>query len=484
MTVLEQLIFATIAFLVISVLIFYWRRKRLYNLADKIPGENGLPFLGVLHKFTKSDLNEYHKEIMKLILKNKPISKTWFGPQFVILTEDAECIHKILNSSHTQNKPSYFYKGMMIDEGLLAINGHQYDKHRKILNKSFTPNMLQKFIPTFNEKSRVCMMNLSKRLSSDEAFDIFKYVGACTLDSFISGHYNYDQNFYDSDLVKIIEESRSLVMKKVVRPWYNIKILFKNSSLRHQMEYYYERLLRILNDIKTNNLQNPNTKLPDLVLNLLMKSKNNFTEEEIRDEMITFIYAGYETTAISLSSILLMLAMHKDVQQKVIDEIDEIVSSNEEISNETLLKFSYVELVIKESLRLFPAAGITGRQSTEEIELADYTIPKGTLFVLSIFDMQRSSKYWGDDALQFNPDRFLPENIENVNSHAYVPFSGGKRICIGWKYSMIFMKIFLIHFFKNYTIDTKQEFKDINFDIIPLMIISQGYMINIQKRQK
>jgi cytochrome P450 len=116
-----------------------------------------------------------------------------------------------------------------------------------------------------------------------------------------------------------------------------------------------------------------------------------------------------------------MLAMHKDAQKKVIDEIDEVVASVEEIDNETLSKFTYVELVIKEALRLFPAGGIIGRQSTEEINLGGYVIPKDTVMILSVYGMQRSPKFWGDDAHLFKPERF---ESGNINPHAFAPFSG------------------------------------------------------------
>jgi cytochrome P450 len=119
-----------------------------------------------------------------------------------------------------------------------------------------------------------------------------------------------------------------------------------------------------------------------------------------------------------------MLAMHKDVQEKAIIEIDELVGSAEVLDNELLMKMTYLEMVIKESLRLFAPGGILGRQTTNEMELSGYTLPKDTVLVLSIHGMQRNPKYWGEDAHLFRPDRFEPENMEKVNPHAFEPFSG------------------------------------------------------------
>lgn len=178
-----------------------------------------------------------------------------------------------------------------------------------------------------------------------------------------------------------------------------------------------------------------------------------------------------------------MLAMHKDAQQKVIEEIDAILGSGDEIDSEDLTKFTYTEMAIKESLRLLGPGGILARQTSQEMELGGYTIPKDTTLVLSIFGMQRSPKYWGNDAHLFRPERFEPENIKNIHPHAMAPFSGGKRICIGYKYAMAFMKIFIAHFFKEFTIDSNLKYDEINFDMIPTLFVSQKYMISLRKRK-
>jgi cytochrome P450 len=121
-----------------------------------------------------------------------------------------------------------------------------------------------------------------------------------------------------------------------------------------------------------------------------------------------------------------MLAMHKDSQQKMIDEIDEIVGPGDDITNEDLSKFTFTEMVIKESLRLLGPGGTLGRTTSQEMELGGYTIPKGACFVLNMYKMHRSPKYWGEDAHLFRPERFEPENIKNIHPHAFAPFSGMK----------------------------------------------------------
>jgi cytochrome P450 len=120
---------------------------------------------------------------------------------------------------------------------------------------------------------------------------------------------------------------------------------------------------------------------------------------------------------------LMMLGMHQDVQQKVMDEINEIYMSEActDYTMDFLHKFSYLEAVIKETMRLFPEAPIIARESSEEVDINGYLIPKGTNILISIIGMHRDEKYWGSDALKFKPERFL-EELEHPM--AFTPFSG------------------------------------------------------------
>lgn len=125
-----------------------------------------------------------------------------------------------------------------------------------------------------------------------------------------------------------------------------------------------------------------------------------------------------------------MLAMHEDVQQKLFNEIEKIVEDkNEEINDSQLHKMNYLEMVIKETMRLFPVLPIHAREASEDIELENFTIPAGANIVISVFNAHRNPKNWGEDAEKFIPERFLPENFEKLHSYAFIPFSRGDRNC-------------------------------------------------------
>ena len=120
---------------------------------------------------------------------------------------------------------------------------------------------------------------------------------------------------------------------------------------------------------------------------------------------------------------LMMLGMHHDVQEKVMEEINEIYT-NEAYTDYTmdfLQKFTYLEAVIKETMRLFPEGPLIARESSGEVDLNGHLIPKGAIMLISIIGMHRDEKYWGTDVHKFRPDRFL-EELEHPL--AFTPFSG------------------------------------------------------------
>lgn len=184
-----------------------------------------------------------------------------------------------------------------------------------------------------------------------------------------------------------------------------------------------------------------------------------------------------------MSAALLMMAIHQDVQEKVLQEIEDVIgSSNEQVDYEILNKLSYLEMVIKESMRLFPVLPVIGRHCKKDVELKKCVIPAGASIMINIFRTQRSTANWGEDAHLFNPERFTAENISKIHPYAFIPFSGGPRICIGLKYAMHVMKIILVHFVKNYKITTSLKYEELQMKIAVSLKISQKYMIEIEKR--
>lgn len=150
---------------------------------------------------------------------------------------------------------------------------------------------------------------------------------------------------------------------------------------------------------------------------------------DIREEIDTFMFAGHDTTTSAMSFCLLNIAKHPKIQQRVFEEIQSIngESGEEALTLKDLNNLNYLEMVIKETLRLYPSAPVFARTLPEEITIGDYTFPQNCNVYISPFIMGRDATIF-PDPLEFKPERFDFETTnEKINPYAYIPFSAGKN---------------------------------------------------------
>ncbi|XP_050664769.1 uncharacterized protein LOC126965293 isoform X2 [Leptidea sinapis] len=217
----------------------------------------------------------------------------------------------------------------------------------------------------------------------------------------------------------------------------------------------------------------------DILLDL-EETDASFTEERMRGEVNTIIVAGQETVATTLFFCFLTLGDHKDVQEKMVKEIKQVMGEEKcDVTKEHLSMMPYCEAVINETMRLYPAAPGVMRYADRDVKLDSCTIIKGTNVALDFWSMGRSEKEWGQDALEFKPERWLPPNPPRSTP---VAFSLGKRACIGKKYAIPVLKTILIHCIRDYEIIAEPN-ENLEFKVdIALRTIS-GHLIQVKRRQ-
>lgn len=214
---------------------------------------------------------------------------------------------------------------------------------------------------------------------------------------------------------------------------------------------------------------------------------NGMDDEEIIDEIKTVIIAAQDTSALASSTTLLMLAMHKDIQAKVIDELHRVLGKTLDapfIDFDKLNELKYLEMVINETMRLYPVVPYIFRTNTVEVDISGgYTIPANSTIVIPIYEIQRSKKYWGEDADEYRPERFSDENISKIDPYTFIPFSKGARMCVGWRYAMFLMKVQLSNVLMRYEVDTSLKMEDLSFSLNVTLNINQGCTIALKERQ-
>ncbi|ERL95426.1 hypothetical protein D910_12690 [Dendroctonus ponderosae] len=220
----------------------------------------------------------------------------------------------------------------------------------------------------------------------------------------------------------------------------------------------------------------------DLLLDINDSGEFKFTDEEIMDETLTLLFAGSDTTATVDSYTCTMLAMHEDIQEKVLAEILDVVGPTESVGLDHLPQLKYLERVIKETMRLFPIAAILVRKAEENIDIGDHIILKDCSIVFGILNVHRNEKYWPQPN-KFDPDRFLPENASAIQPGSYLPFSYGPRNCIGPKYAMMDMKALLATVLRKYRVVTSyKRIEDIEVKMNLLLRPRDGYKVAFELR--
>ncbi len=156
---------------------------------------------------------------------------------------------------------------------------------------------------------------------------------------------------------------------------------------------------------------------------------------------------------------------------------------DDEITFESLSKLQYMEMVIKESLRIAPVGPIIFRETMDDFELEKgLVIPKGTTLNLNIFALHRRKDIWGEKADEFNPENFLPENNAKRHPTSFIPFSTGRRNCIGHRYAMTSMKIILLKLLMNFKFSTNIKYEDMRFKAVLTLKLCGEHLVSITNR--
>ncbi|MFJ7204549.1 cytochrome P450 [Streptomyces sp. NPDC098789] len=161
----------------------------------------------------------------------------------------------------------------------------------------------------------------------------------------------------------------------------------------------------------------------------------SFDADELREQVLIFLLAGHETTATSLTFALHLLAKDPEAQARAREEVSRVLGDRTPQAAD-LERLPYLTQVLKEAMRLFPAAPVIGRQAVAEAEIDGHVIPAGATVILAPWVTHRHPEHWPDPE-RFDPDRFTPEAEAARARYAWFPFGGGPRACIGQHFSML-----------------------------------------------
>ncbi len=195
---------------------------------------------------------------------------------------------------------------------------------------------------------------------------------------------------------------------------------------------------------------------PDMLTMLLRAEKNHdveFSENQIRDEVATFLIAGHETTALSLTYTLSLLSWHPEAKQRVRAEATEALGDGPP-THDDLSNLQYTKRAYREALRLYPPAWAVFRQANGNVELGEYAIEDGSAIIMPLWTIHRDGRYF-EDPETFDPDRWERRDPNSVA--AYRPFSSGPHACIGQGFAMAGATLVLARLVRDFDIDVPES---------------------------
>ncbi|XP_049866219.1 cytochrome P450 4d2-like [Pectinophora gossypiella] len=420
-----------------------------------------LPLVGHGYQFMGTDQARMAaiQEHGRQALKHGGTTVTWLGYSMFVSIADPVQAEWILRTC--LEKDDAFKLGRCFTGDVLAIAPVPiWRQRRKIFTPNFSPRMLNQFVEVFYRQSSVLADRL-KNVANTGPFQLWSYIIRFTMDSLfestlgIQAHAQTDPN---QPLLKAFKPVGPLFSSRMSQPWLHSEVVYKmlpayskflkaKSAVYSVVEQYVKSKRQ---DLKSKPKAGSFRTLLDTLLQV-SEDGSGLSDEEIQGEVVGLYIAGIDTSATTIGFVLHMLARYPEVQDKVYEELKEVLKDlTKPIVAEDLPHLKYLEVVIKETLRLYPPAPIIARQITEDITVpSGYHLVGGTSVIVHIWALHRNPAYWGADAEQFRPERFLTPLTHPAQ---FMPFSYGPRNCIGSQYAMMSIKTALATVLRRYRV--------------------------------
>lgn len=400
----------------------------LSNLQDlpTPPGSLGLPILGeTLNFLFDSGFSAKKKRQHGLVFKTHILGSP---SVFMIGAEANQFIFANENKYFAINWPPSA-QALLGSMSLSMQSGHTHLSRRKLMAQAFQPRALATYIPTI---AAITEQYLG-RWQQMGTLTWFPEIRDYTFDIASSLLVN-TPNGSQTPLGKYFHDwGAGLFSFPFDLPWTSF-----GKAKRSR-----DRLLDLIGEIVQTRQQSDD--ISNDALGILLKAEDEegkkLSLDELKDQILTLLFAGHETLASGITSFCLLLSQHPDVCDRARAEQQNLIQSDAAINPDTLKQMPYLDAVMKEVLRFVPPVGGGFRKVIQDFEFKGYRIPRGWSVLYQITQSHKEESIYADPDT-FNPDRFLEPTGEKQKPFSYVTFGGGLRECLGKEYAKLEMKIF------------------------------------------
>ncbi|XP_044750329.1 uncharacterized protein LOC123310752 [Coccinella septempunctata] len=423
--------------------------------------------------------------------------KCFIGIDAFLVASNYEFIEWIMKSNKIISKPErFFVLEEWLGDGLLTSTGSHWREHRKIVSPAFHFKMIEDFIRVCNRKTDILLRKLDEKLDEDPC-DLYDTLTNFTLSTIVesSMKISIDAEEAKSGFLEAIKIVAEISIERMINGFYTSNIGF----LFHPKRKAFQKSLQIVRDFnrsvikkrkdkldRSEVLVDPNdnvyrrkkgTPFLDLLLTTVQGNGQPFSDKDIMDEVNTVVLAGYDSVSSAISFILYNIANNPNIQTQAFEEQTEFCSG-EEITSSELSSMKYLDMVVKESLRLYTPIPFIARKVEEDVYYDGKLIPEGTTIIIVMYSLHRNPE-WFPEPEKFNPERF--DSNSKIPPFAYIPFSAGPRNCIGQKFAMAEVKIAVAKILRTYELLPARNFKPQLYSALTLRS-ENGVCVKLKRR--
>ncbi len=353
------------------------------------------------------------------------------GIQKAVLTVDPVATRHILQKNHKAYEKSAIVTDILATytgHGLLTSTGDHWLRQRRLIQPGFQRKRIESLQVLMQAEIDVCMKQWESYAANSQKFDAYEEMNQLTFRIVAKALFSTSIEEHGlAELSRLISILQAFIIQEVRQPYK--RWWFRMSGIKSKHIRLAQGSREIIREIIVERKQSHDR--PDDLLTMLLESKYEDTgesmdEEKLIDECLILFVAGHETSANALSWMIYLLGSHPTEYARIKNATGE---------DQTQL----IKNVIHESLRLYPPGWVVDRISLRDDEIIDFTLPKGTVWIIYIRGMHRHPDYW-DRPNEFIPDRWSDPGL---NKEAYMPFGAGPRLCIGEHFAMMEMQMIL-----------------------------------------
>jgi cytochrome P450 len=442
------------------------------------PGPRGRPLVGSLPDLRRDRLGF----LTRTALQYGDVVQYRIASFHLVQVSHPDGIQRILQENHrnyTKDSPTLREFRRVLGNGLFTSEGAFWLRQRRLMQPAFHRQRIAALGEMMVNAAQSMLQGWQSASLNGQPMDVSQEMMALTLEIACRALFSANIQPHVQEIGRAVTEIVEEVVFRFDHPFYPSPPFPTPRNRRYQAAL--QTLDRIAYELIQQRRRQP-VEGGDL-LSLLMEMRDEdtgqgMTDQELRDEVVTLLIAGHETTAAALSWTSYLLSQNPQVEQRLSLELDQVLSGRFPTAAD-LPSLPYMRMVIDESMRLYPPAWVTERIAEADDEVCGYTIPAGAIVVVSPYVMHRHPTYW-ENPESFDPERFLSERSAGRPRYAYFPFGGGPRQCIGNSMALMEAQLVLASVYQLYHLDLASGQP---VEPLPLVILRQkgGLWMRVQE---